>query len=575
MERRRQLDASRRPAVRSLTCLPVSIPLFIFLFFCVASAQTAAPDLHHVEELFHQERWQEIVALSPAAGDSADLCFYYGSALTHLGRLGEAKEALQFGFRAHPTDPRFPVELAGVAFKQQKYPEAQSWLEQALRLSPGDAYSNDFLATIFFLQGNLDAAVKYWNKILKPRIESVSAEPSPRLDPVLLDHAFAFSPASTLKLADLKTSEARIAQLGVFTTSYFDLQARDDGSFDLVFRNLERSGCGGNRWACLLNIVGSTPAQTVRFDYFDIHQQAINLQSLYRWDSEKRRLVGEIEMPVSANPKWHFGLDADLRNENWGIRSSFSGPAPLLGAFNLKRQAAGVEFSDVMGARWSWSTQAEFSHRAYHNVLTGVLTPEMLAGGAQLKQSFTLCANLLRWPERRLTIDSDTTAAVFRLWSGNGRNFSRIGGGFRLHWFPQHGGDNYEVQHTLRAGQTFGDPPFDELFVLGVLGDTDLLMRAHIATRDGKKGSAPLGRNYFLSNWEATRNISPIALVKLKVGPFVDTGKMTDPLSGLGSHQWLWDVGAQVKVQVFSFRVTLSYGRDLRSGRNAVAAQTQ
>ena len=86
---------------------------------------------------------------------------------------------------------------------------------------------------MFFLQGNLDAALKYWNRIGKPHIQSLAAQPVPRLDPVLLDHAFAFAPASTLRLADLKTSEARIDQLDVFTTSSFDLQALSSGKFDL------------------------------------------------------------------------------------------------------------------------------------------------------------------------------------------------------------------------------------------------------------------------------------------------------------------------------------------------------
>jgi hypothetical protein len=164
------------------------------------------------------------------------------------------------------------------------------------------------------------------------------------------------------------------------------------------------------------------------------------------------------------------------------------------------------------------------------------------------------------------------TADIARLWSGGGRDFAQLHGSVQLHWFPQHTGDKYEIQHTVSAGKTFGDPSFDELFMLGVLGDSELLMRAHIATRDGKKGSAPLGRDYFLSNWEGTRNVSPISFLKINVGPFVDTGRINDPVSALGSQKWLWDVGAQAKVKIFGFGVTVAYGRDLRSGRNAVTA---
>ena len=94
-------------------------------------------------------------------------------------------------------------------------------------------------------------------------------------------------------------------------------------------------------------------------------------------------------------------------------------------------------------------------------------------------------------------------------------------------------------------------------------------MRGHIATRDGRKGSGPLGRSYFLSNWEADKNVYRNGLLNLKLGPFVDTGKATDSLAGLGSHKWLWDTGGQVKVRMLGFGVVLSYGKDLRSGNNA------
>ena len=94
-------------------------------------------------------------------------------------------------------------------------------------------------------------------------------------------------------------------------------------------------------------------------------------------------------------------------------------------------------------------------------------------------------------------------------------------------------------------------------------------MRGHIATRDGRKGSGPLGRSYFLSNWEADKNVYRNGLLNLKLGPFVDTAKVTDPMAGLGSHKWLWDAGAQVKVRALGFGVVITYGKDLRSGNNA------
>jgi hypothetical protein len=76
-------------------------------------------------------------------------------------------------------------------------------------------------------------------------------------------------------------------------------------------------------------------------------------------------------------------------------------------------------------------------------------------------------------------------------------------------------------------------------------------MRAHIGTRDGRKGSAPLGSNYFLASWETDKNVYGNGLVTLKLGPFLDIGKITDSSTALGSHKLLWDVGAQTKLRIF------------------------
>ena len=231
---------------------------------CLSTSTLAHSDSARLRQLFDQQRWQEIVnSANPA--DSPDVAFYYGSAQARLGHWNEAADAFQIGRRLAPSDSRFPTELAGVAFKQKHYGEAENWLRRALDLAPDDPYINDFLATVFFLQGNLGAALKYWNRIGKPIIEEVSSDPLPRLAPALFDRAMVFSPAAILQDDDLLTSQARLDQLDIFPVSHFQLEARNDGKFDLMFRNVERNGCGG-KWGCLLTAFAPTPAQTVRFD---------------------------------------------------------------------------------------------------------------------------------------------------------------------------------------------------------------------------------------------------------------------------------------------------------------------
>src|SRR5258708_33068932 len=96
----------------------------------------------------------------------------------------------------------------------------------------------------------------------------------------------------------------------------------------------------------------------------------------------------------------------------------------------------------------------------------------------------------------------------------------------------------YEIRQRFRAGKTFGTVPFDELFMLGLERDNDLPLRAHIGTHDGRKGSAPLGRDYFLSTGEAAKNVYRNGVLTVKLRHFLDRGKITDPSPSLGSHRW-------------------------------------
>ena len=501
---------------------------------------------------------------------SADMNFYYGTALAHLDRWTEADGAFNAGFHQAPNDPRFPIELAGSAFHQKRYAKATRRLRQALRRAPDDRYANDFLGTVYFLEGNTDASLKYWNRVGKPQIVEVVKDPVPRVSPALLDRAFAFSPAGTLQLSELLATQARLRSLGVFSRYQIDLRARDADKFDVLFRDQERNGFGSTKSEALFLLLRGVPFSIINADYYNLHHQAINFSSFYRWDSQKRRIHAQVSSPFEHSARYRFELATDLRSENWAILHSFEGPAPLLGGLNLRRESFDFRLDSVASEKLRWSAGAELSHRDFRSIFPGsVLTPELLRKGYQLKQQARLAATLLRIPERRFTIEAEASSQAARLWSQSPASFEKLQGSLRWHWFPRPQGDDYESQQQLRAGKTFGTPPFDELFMLGLERDTDLPMRAHIGSRDGRKGSAPLGRNYFLANWEIDKDIYSNGIVAVKAGPFLDTGTITDPLSGLGSHEWLSDLGVQAKLRIFGVGVVFSYGKDLRSGNDA------
>ena len=555
--------------------------LWTAAFHCLVVASLGAPAQSPsqgqptqapIDQLVSAQSWTAIVQqLGPLTSRTADQDYAYATALAHLGQLTEAERVFEDGERLTPRDPRFPTELAGIAFTQKRFPQAARLLRRALRFAPNDTYANDFLGTVYYLEGNVPAALKYWNLVKRPRLAAVQSDLSLRVSPALLDSAFAFAPASELTLPQYLDSLARVRGLGIYPRPQLDLRAQADGNFTLAFRGEELNGFGNTRLQAVVQTLSELPFQGISPEYDNLHGQAINIQSLLRWDAQKRRAWADISGPFEHSAKHRWEFDADLRNENWAVRNGFDGAAPVLASLNLRTERLSGTLGSYASDRFRWNAGAEVSHRGYRSLDSGgdVLTPEMLASGYQLKQLAEVSGAILRIPERRFSLIANASSQASRLWSASPESSEKLQGSLLAHWFPMPEGDDFESQSSLRAGRTFGQVPFDELFMLGLERDNNLPMRAHVGTRDGRKGSAPLGRNYLLASWETDKNLYSNGLMALKIGPFLDTGAINDPGTTLGSHKWLYDLGAQVKLRVFSTTVAFSYGKDLRSGNNA------
>jgi hypothetical protein len=155
--------------------------------------------------------------------------------------------------------------------------------------------------------------------------------------------------------------------------------------------------------------------------------------------------------------------------------------------------------------------------------------------------------------------------------SASGGLFSQNRASVEARWLPQARGDDYEMNAQLRAGTTQGTAPFDELFMLGVERDNDLWLRGHVGTLDGKKGSAPIGRNYFLANWDFHKQIYRHALFTMAAGPFVDIGRTNDVFGRSDFRGWMLDSGIEASVRILgAVRVSLIYGRNLRGGKRVI-----
>lgn len=563
-----QLDAAGRARNRAL------IFLLLLLLAGHAAAQanvSAGEKAAHVKELYDAGRWRDVVRAVPESPtEPADLELNRGLALAQLGRLEEAERTFQAGLAGHPRDARFPEEMAGIAYREKRFSLAKKELRRALRLDPNDAYANNFLASIYFLEGNLEAALKYWNRVGKPKLSDLIYDPQPKLDPLILDRAFRFSPGDVWTRAQFLATRTELQSLDLFPHTFDELAAQPDGTFKLVWHASEETGWRDLRWQNAASMLRGLPYQSVYPEFYNLNNKGLNWRSLVRWDDEKRRFSSELAWPLGENPKQRIRFYFDGRNENWNITRTLTPAAPTAAGFNLRRAAIGADVASIVNGRWQWSMDGEYSYRDFR---TSVGIPAQAAAfftnSSGLDVRGSVQRSLIRFPERRFSLDAGATGEAGKFFSNPLGRYGRLQGLLAAHWFPRAQGDDYETSTTLRAGKTFGQVPLDDLFMLGFDRDNDLWMRGHNGLVNGKKGNAPLGRNFLLFNSDIEKVVYHDAFVQVQVGPFLDTGDIYDPSNYFGSPKWLTDTGLQAKVKLLgSFEFVLGYGKDLRSGTN-------
>lgn len=559
-----------RPPARTLILL--SILFFLLSSRAFPQSKPVAPDkLAQVKKLYDAGRWDEVVRAVPESpAEPADLDLYRGLALAQLGRFAEAQRTFRNGLRQNPRDARFLVELAGLAYRDKHYSQAKTDLRRALAITSHDDYSNDLLASIYFLEGNLDAALKYWNRVGKPSLNDLTYNPVPRLDPLILDRAFRFSPGGVWHRDQYLMTQAQLASLDLFPNMFDELQAQPDGTFNLVFHASERSRWSDMKLESLVSALRSLPYQAVDPEFYNLNNKGLNWVSFVRWDAQKRMLYSELAAPLPSGANRHFRLYFDGRNENWNMTRTLLPLHPASAGLNVERAVTGAEIQSRMGWRWECKLGAEYSYRRFRSLfgIPAAAVPFFTdTSGLTLRTGVQ--SSLVRFPEHRFTLDGSATAEAGKFFTNPLGRYGRAEGSLAANWLPQATGDDYQTQTRVRVGRTFGQVPFDELYMLGFDRDNLLWMRGHNGLVNGQKGNAPLGRNFVLSNSDFKKVVFHDALVELQLGPFLDTGNIYDPSAYFGSSKWLVDSGVQATVRALgSFEVVLGYGRDLRSGSN-------
>ena len=357
----------------------------------------------------------------------------------------------------------------------------------------------------------------------------------------------------------LLRTEANLDLLEAFSDCRFDLAPGTGDRADLMVRPVP-IGPPLRGWAgYAISALRGLPYQELHLDLYNLGKHATNVISLWRWDAQKRRIGIEVSGPMHL---WRYRLGIDGREENWDLRGTYFRAGEVSG-LGLRRLGASAALTRDLTARLKWTVGLDIAVRAFR----GADDSAFFARGwsAEVRNRFDYL--LVDWPERRLQVDSWAELRTGRMLTRFPSRLVGLESGARAHWKPMARAEKYSVAAEMRSGILFGNATLDELFTLGMERDNDLWLRGHVGTRDGRKGSAPMGRQYLLSRNELNRQIAQLPFLRLEVAPFFDWGRTADRSGQFGSRGWLYDTGAQARITSFGGLEFLAvYGRSLRDG---------
>ena len=517
-------------------------------------------------ELYDSGQWAQAAEFARnASPQTPSLFLYRGLALARLDRFAEASSILADGFRQYPNDTRLAVESAGVAYRRERPGEAKHWLRRALRIDASDAYANEFLGTLFLLEGNLPATLKYLNRVQKPLLRDVTFGTPARLDAVLRARIFPVSGGQVFSLRRYDQANANLARLDVFARTVFDLDVNKTGGATLDIRNEPLSLPFGGWAGRLLPALRGLPYQALMPGFYNIDGRALNATSLLRWDSDKRRILLRLAFPWRENPRIETGWWIDLHDESWDLRRP--NLAVALNAVPVRTLQTGAQVAFGLTEKLQWTVGLRVAVRRYPSATTSSNPNGFFRAGwsAEIDNRFDYA--LWRWPEQRAQVQGWSALRAGRF------STSRLVGveaGVNGDWYPQAGGDRYRVAAGFAISRLWGNAPLDELYIAGMERDNPdrYWLRGHPGARYGQKGSAPLGQEIEAGRIEAYRKVFSFPFVRAYLGPWFDFGR-TAVGGPFSSNGWLYDTGAEARVSTLGgVNVRFIYGRDLRTGRN-------
>jgi hypothetical protein len=442
-----------------------------------------------------------------------------------------------------------------------------------MRVDPQNNYASDLLATIDMSEGEVQAALRSWNRTGRPIIDDILHNYYLSFGSWVVRDAVAFHPAGVLRYSEWKTTESRLLETDIFGNVGLEIEPTPiPDTYNAVVRTTTKTN-SLNSFA--FNLLKGLPIQTSYLDVWNIRNSGINFNANYRWEADRRRVAGQLEIPVPFPGLLNLELGDMWRRERWNlsptIRPEYLGVARFLYDANILR----LHLKNIPHYRFDFGGGLEYFNRAASGNLPQLDTNSLNVGKFGVESNLRLFDGRY---QNRLHLEG---FAARQSILGN-INFSGAVAELNNRVTLDSRNRTY-FDWTVKGGTARGNVPVEDYFVLGIGAGARNPLRGHATADHGMYGRGPMGTDFVLVNTDIERRIVTLPLFNTLNIPFLTVkwevfldGAKTFDRKRIFKQGTLWiDTGAGLRLETPTQSFNLVYGRSLRDGTGVLVGYVE
>src|SRR2546428_2555055 len=309
---------------------------------------------------------------------TADAYLFLGIAYGHMKEFQKSEDSLKEGARRYPQDSRLHNQLADLYLEYNDREAAKSELERSLVVDPNNNYASDLLATINMSEGEVQAALRSWNRSGRPVINDILHNYYLTFSSCVVRDAVAFHPAGILRYDEWKTTESRLLETENFANVGLEVEpTRVPDQYNAIVRTTAKR----NSWSdFLFGLLKGAPVETSYVDLWNIGNSRVNFNGNYRWDTNRRRIEGRLKIPLPWPGLFHLELGNSWRAERWDVSPNVRPEFRSNSLFDYKANAIRVHIKHIPHYRVELGGGFEYRNRAGKGSLAQLFTDSRNTG---------------------------------------------------------------------------------------------------------------------------------------------------------------------------------------------------